>query len=89
MQGKTRVVVQVDNNFSSRLYVRGEGLSELSWEKGIELKHEKENEWVFETDTPFTAGEFKILMNDKTYELGENHSLYPGASMRINPKFPN
>ena len=89
MSKKTRIVVQVASNFPSTLYLRGEGLSELSWDKGVQLKHEKPDEWVFETDDPFSTATFKILVNDKTYELGENHPLYPGASVRINPKFPN
>jgi hypothetical protein len=89
MPQKTRIVVQVDPNFSSAIYLRGEGISDLSWEKGIEMKHEKPDEWVFETDAPFSAAEFKVLANDKTYEMGESHPLYPGASVRINPKFPN
>jgi len=85
---KTRVVVQVDANFAKELYLRGEGLSDLSWEKGIEMKHERPDEWVFETNEPFSTGSFKVLINDQTYELGESHPLYPGASIRVNPKFP-
>jgi hypothetical protein len=86
MAKKTRIVVQIQTNDS--IYLRGEGLSGLSWDKGVVLKHTKPDEWVFETDQPFTSGEFKVLVNDATYELGENHPLYPGASIRINPKFP-
>lgn len=88
MGKKTRIVVQVDADFSEAIYLRGEGLSGLSWEKGVELKKTQPTEWVFETDQPFSTGQFKVLANDETFELGENHSLYPGASMRINPKFP-
>lgn len=85
---KTRIIVQVDSNFSKDLYLRGEGMAELSWEKGVEMKHERPDEWVFETDEPFSTASFKVLINDQTYELGDNHPLYPGASIRINPKFP-
>lgn len=88
MVQKTRIVVQVDDRFANAIYLRGEGLPELSWKKGVELKHANPNEWVFETDTSFSNAEFKILVNDDIYELGENHPLYPGASVRVNPKFP-
>ncbi len=88
MPKKTRIVVQVDPNFANTIFLRGEGVSDLSWDKGVQLKHEKPDEWVFETDTPFSTAEFKVLVNDNTYELGESHPLYPGASVRINPKFP-
>lgn len=85
---KTRVVVQLDSKEGREVYLRGEGLTSLSWEKGVEMKQERSNEWVFETDEPFASGSFKVLINDQTFELGENHPLYPGASIRINPKFP-
>lgn len=85
---KTRIVIQVDPNLSSSLFLRGEGVQGLSWEKGIELKHGQSDEWIFETDQPFETGEFKVLIDDTTFELGDNHRLYPGASICINPKFP-
>lgn len=85
---KTRVVVQLDSKEGREVYLRGEGLPSLSWEKGVEMKRERSDEWVFETDELFATGSFKVLINDQTYELGENHTLYPGASIRINPKFP-
>jgi hypothetical protein len=88
MRKKTRIVVQTTSDLSTRIFLRGEGVSSLSWEKGVELNHTQPDEWVFETDQPFTQGEFKVLLNDQTYELGDNHPLYPGASIRINPKFP-
>ncbi len=88
MPKKTRIIVQSNLPSPNQLYLRGEGVADLSWEKGVELKHEKGDEWVFETDLQFSSAEFKILVNDSTYELGENHPLYPGASVRINPKFP-
>lgn len=84
----TRIVVQLDKNIAKSIYLRGEGISTLSWERGVELQQFHENEWVFETNEVFSTGEFKLLINDQTYELGESHILYPGASIRINPKFP-
>jgi len=86
---KTRIVVQCDVGFANSLYVRGEGIPHLNWEKGTPLKNVKADEWVWETDEPFKAGEFKVLINDQTYEVGENHPIHPGSSIRLNPKFPN
>ncbi len=84
---KTRIVVQYDAGFANQVYLRGTGLPELNWAKGIPLKNVKPGEWVWETDVSFTNGEFKVLINDQTYESGENHHIYPGTSIRINPKF--
>ncbi|MFN0064816.1 MAG: hypothetical protein ACKVOH_01130 [Chlamydiales bacterium] len=86
MPDKTRVIVHIEG--SGEVYLRGEGTSDLNWEKGVKLK-KLEDDWIWETDEPFSDGQFKVLINDKTYELGTNHPLYPGASIRINPKFPN
>lgn len=85
---KTKIVVQCDAGFQNNVYVRGQGIPHMNWDEGIALKHVKADEWVWETDEPFNTGEFKVLINDKTYEIGENHLLLPGASIRINPKFP-
>lgn len=86
---KTRIVVQCDVGFTNTVYLRGQGIPQLSWNKGIALKNMKADEWVWETEEPFNAGEFKVLINDKTYEIGENHTIHSGASLRINPKFPH
>lgn len=85
---KTRIVVQCDVGFANTVFVRGIGVPHLSWEKGVALKNVKADEWVWETEEPFNGGEFKVLINDKTYEVGENHPIRPGTSIRINPKFP-
>lgn len=85
---KTRIVVHIEQHVTKSIYLRGEGISTLSWEKGVELNHQEPDEWVFETTETFLTGEFKLLINDQIYEIGESHILYPGASIRINPKFP-
>ncbi len=89
MGEKTRIIVHIEaEGAAPALYLRGEGAG-LNWEKGTQLKPKTDDEWIWESDEPFTSGEFKVLINDKTYELGSSHPLYPGASIRINPKFPD
>lgn len=83
---KTRIVVKYDVGFSNSLYLRGKGAS-LSWDKGVCLKNLKADEWVWETDAPFTNCEFKVLINDSQYEIGENHRLTCGANIHYTPKF--
>lgn len=86
MGKKTRIIVHHEGA-PAELYLRGEG-GGLDWQKGTKLIPKNEDEWIWETDEPFQTGKFKVLINDKTYELGTNHDLYPGASIRVNPKFP-
>lgn len=83
---KTRITLNYDVGFSNALYLRGQGAN-LSWDKGILLKNVKADEWVWETNVPFTSCEFKVLINDTEYEIGQNHTLTCGASIRYTPQF--
>jgi hypothetical protein len=86
MGPKTRITIHFDVGFPNALYLRGEG-ADLSWEKGLLLKNVKADEWIWETNKPFTTCQFKILINDYEYEIGDNHLLTCGASVHYTPKF--
>lgn len=83
---KTRITVKYDAGYSNHLYIRGQGAN-LSWDKGQPLTNVKADEWIWETDAHFNQCEFKILINDKTYETGDNHLLNAGASLLYKPQF--
>lgn len=83
---KTRIIVKYDSGFDNFISLRGKG-ADLSWEKGIALKNIKPDEWVWESDLPFSTCEFKVLINDSQYELGDNHPLSCGASIQYTPRF--
>jgi hypothetical protein len=86
--GKTRIIVKYDAGFPNQLFIRGEGAG-LSWDKGILLKNVSANEWVWETDSTFKHCEFKVLINDRTYENGENHQPKAGNALSYTPQFPS
>ncbi len=83
---RTRIVVKYDVGFNNSIHIRGYGAN-LSWERGIPLKNTKSDEWVWETDASFSGGEFKVLINDKHYEAGDNHKLNSGATIQYTPRF--
>ena len=83
---KTRIIVRYDVGFHNTLYIRGKGAG-LTWERGIPMRNVKPDEWVWETDTAFPGGEFKVLINDRLYENGQNHLLQCGASIQYTPHF--
>lgn len=83
---KTRVTAKYDVGFSNVLYIRGQGAG-LNWDKGIPMKNLKADEWVWETDARFTTGEFKVLINDRIYEQGNNHPLKNGSNNQFSPRF--
>lgn len=82
----TRIIVKYDVGFNNSIYLRGDG-ADLSWERGIMLKNIRFDEWVWETSMPFSNCEFKVLINDRQYELGENHHLQCGTSFEYTPSF--
>lgn len=82
----TRLIVKYDVGYPNSIFLRGKGAN-LSWEKGIPLKNVKPDEWIWETDQQFESCEFKVLINDRSYEIGENHRLTCGESTLHRPKF--
>lgn len=83
----TKIVVKFNCGFTNTLSIRGEGLKSLSWNKGCPMKNVKADEWCWETDENFKQAQFKVLINDKQYELGENHTIECGKSIIFAPKF--
>lgn len=82
----TQIVIKCDVGFHNHVTIRGNGAN-LSWEKGQPLKNVKHDEWLWETDAPFANAEFKVLLNDKTYEQGNNHHLKCGSQLEYTPHF--
>ncbi len=87
VDGTTKIIVKYDCGFSNNLFIRGEGISSLSWNKGAPLKNVHSDEWVWETNRPFVQGEFKILINDQKFEDGENHKINNGSIVLCKPIF--
>lgn len=86
-KSSTKIVVKYDCGFSNALFIRGEGIANLNWNKGLPLKNVKKDEWVWETDRPFVKAEYKILINDVKYEIGENHKINNGSTVLCTPNF--
>lgn len=83
---KTRIIIKYDVGFGNSLFIRGTGAN-LNWDKGIPMKNIKNDEWLWETETPFSKAEFKILINDKHYETGHNHMIHSGNMIQYTPRF--
>lgn len=83
---KTRITIKYDVGFGNSLSLRGKGAN-LNWERGVSLKNVKPDEWVWETEASFTTCEFKVLINDRHYETGNNHTLKCGDSIQYTPRF--
>lgn len=82
----TKVVINHNAGMNHNLFIRGNGAG-LNWKKGIQLRNNGPDEWVWETDAPFAECEFKVLIDDKQYEQGENHHIHSGGWLRFSPRF--
>lgn len=84
---KTTITVKCNCGFPNNLYIRGEGIPGLNWNKGVLLKNVQTDEWKWETEATFSNGQIKILFNDKMYEQGNNHLIECGKTITFVPKF--
>ncbi len=83
---KTQIIIKYDAGYPNQIYIRGKG-ADLSWERGQPLRNIKPDEWIWETDTSGIDCEFKVLINDQIYEIGENHFLNAGSALCYTPNF--
>ena len=82
----TQIIIHFDVGFKNSVFIRGKG-AKLSWAKGKVLKNTGRDTWVWETNSKFPHCEFKILINDKEYEAGENHWIQQGNRLEYTPDF--
>lgn len=68
------VRTHVDVGFGNELYVRGESLPGLSWEKGVKMVAKAPSlwEWTYAGERALGEVQLKILLNDEVYQTGPN-----------------
>jgi glycosidase len=84
----TRIRVHRDTGLGNRITLRGD-TSPLNWNSGVDANWSELNAWTWET-TSISAGtkfEFKPLINDSQWSLGENYVGVGGATIDIYPIF--
>ncbi len=82
----TTITANIDVGFGNSLYIRGEG-SGLSWDKGLRMECVSDDRWrivLGESARPFV---FKFLINDQTWNLGDDYTVVPGSSITLAPVF--
>lgn len=84
---QTKVVIHYDAGFGNHIYIRGD-TRPLSWAFGQRCENVDANTWQFVTERPVSGRvEFKLLLNDSTWEAGNNHVVRVGSSVEIWPSF--
>ncbi|MDR2576433.1 MAG: hypothetical protein LBC42_00035 [Puniceicoccales bacterium] len=84
--GKLTIVAKIDVGYGNWLTIRGRGAG-LTWDKGQVMKNEGPNRWSWGGFSLEGGIEFKVLINDRQWECGCNHTCCGGARLEIAPKF--
>jgi hypothetical protein len=82
-----KIVAAINIGFGNRLYIRGNGCG-LSWDRGVEMTPIDDCHWVWQCDYDCNdqCFEFKVLVNDETWSMGDNYVTI-GLLNEINPSF--
>jgi hypothetical protein len=79
-----KIVANVDIGAENKLYIRGSGAG-LSWEKGSAMRRGKAG-WTWQGKSG-ESFEYKFLINDKIWNVGENYSADIAQENTVTPTF--
>ncbi len=84
----TYITIKFDTGLGNSLWICGNG-PKMSWDaaKALPLRCVGTDTWVYETTEPFQAFSFKILLNGKAWETGQDHSVERNKPIEITPQF--
>ncbi len=82
----TTISAQIDIGFGNALYLRGEGPG-LSWDRGVLMNCVADNLWQISLAESARPVVFKFLVNDLSWNAGEDYTAAPGASVTLVPTF--
>ena len=84
--GLTRIIVKFNAGWGNNLYIRGNGAG-LSWQKGVLMQCTDSDEWIWENKIAKGSIEYKILINDELWSLGEDFVANAGETVTVRPAF--
>jgi hypothetical protein len=82
----TTIVASIDIGFGNQLFVRGEGAG-LSWDRGILLQNVAADKWQVSLQSNGSPLTFKFLVNDLTWNFGDDYVVEPGSTVSLTPVF--
>ena len=81
-----RIRARTDIGFGNVLTIRGRGAG-LSWDKGMEMNCMNADLWTIALVGACTPVIFKVLVNDTTWNTGEDYIAQPGSDVTVIPIF--
>lgn len=82
----TIVEAAVPLGLGDTLFIRGEG-AELTWDHGQELSRLDDSTWVWSTRHARHSITFKLLLNDRVWQQGDNCVLMARRKISLAPVF--
>lgn len=83
---KTVITAQIDIAFGNTLYIRGEGPG-LSWDAGVPMNSIGADEWSITLPGSKSQVIFKFLVNDISWNTGEDYVVDSGSEVVLVPSF--
>ncbi len=83
---QTTITAIIDIGFGNQLFIRGEGPG-LSWDKGVLLDCVGDDKWSITLGESARPVIFKFLVNDLSWNAGEDYSVAAGTSITLTPVF--
>jgi len=81
-----RIRARIDIGFGNALTIRGNGAG-LSWDKGMEMSCTNADLWTVTLVGACNPVSFKVLVNDITWNSGEDYVALPGSDITVTPEF--
>lgn len=82
----TFISAQIDIGFGNHLTLRGEGPG-LSWDRGLVMDNVGHNLWTASISKATKPVVFKVLVNDLTWNTGDDYVVEAGQSITVYPSF--
>ncbi|CAM2065087.1 Alpha/beta hydrolase [Sulfidibacter corallicola] len=79
--------IHYDTGWDHRITIRGDRFP-FSWDKGVDAEWTEGNCWVYRWTCQHPEGiKFKVLIDDVTWAIGTDGTIFPGQAMDIYPFF--
>jgi len=82
----TFISAKIDIGFGNHLYIRGEGPG-LSWDHGLAMDSVSADLWTTTVKHATDPVVFKVLVNDLSWNAGNDYVVEPGQSITVTPTF--
>lgn len=83
----TTICVKATLGIGSKLFIRGEGAAELSWEKGTPMQYIALGKWSWAPKNQTTPIHFKVYIDDDVPQEQPPQTVNPGQTYNFVPHF--